>query len=137
MRSLLVRAAIAAALLAPAACGGGGSDSNGPVNPPPVTNPPPGTTPPPSTSTVDTVRITGGSFDPATLTVRAGRTVVWVSETSVLHTVTPDGHSQWTRRTTSAPGEVLRVTFGSAGAFPYYCEPHRSSGMTGQVTVQQ
>ena len=91
----------------------------------------------PGASTVDTVRIVGTTFQPTDLTVPAGREVVWINTSSgVFHTVTPDGHTQWSRVTTDAPGEVLRVTFGSAGQFPYYCEPHRSIGMTGTVTVQ-
>lgn len=129
MRVFLVRAALAAALFAPLACSSGGdAGSGGPVDPSPVD---------PSQGTVDTVRLTGSSFEPSTLTVRPGRTVVWVNTTSIVHTVTPDGHSQWANRTTSSPGEVLRVTFNNAGSFPYFCEPHRSAGMTGQIIVQQ
>jgi len=135
MRVLPVRAVAAALLLLPGACGGGGG-GGGPVDPPPVGSPPPATNPPPSQSTVDTVRLTGSSFEPSSLTVRTGRTVVWVNTTALVHTVTPDGHSRWTSRTTSTPEEVLRVTFDSAGTFPYYCEPHRSAGMTGRIVVQ-
>lgn len=129
MRVHPVRALTAAALLLSAACGGGG-DSSGPVDPAPVGNPSP------SQSTVDTVRLTGSTFEPSSLTVRPGRTVVWVNTTSLVHTVTPEGHNQWTSRTSGSPGEVLRVTFNSAGTFPYVCEPHRSAGMTGRIVVQ-
>ena len=123
MKALLVRcAAVATLLLVPAACSDD-DDPGGPTGP--------------STSTVDTVRLTGVAFEPANLTVRPGRTVVWVNTQAIFHTVTPQGHTQWTRATTSAPGEVLRVTFNSAGEFPYVCEPHASAGMVGRITVQQ
>lgn len=91
----------------------------------------------PQTTEVDTVRIVGTSFSPSSLTIAPGRTVVWVNTGSGGHTVTPDGHSEWNRATTNSEGEVLRVTFGSEGTFPYYCEPHRSIGMTGEIRVQQ
>lgn len=135
MTSPRIRLALAAALvLAPLACSGGGdggSATPGPTEPPPTNNPPP------STSTVDTIRMSGTSFEPSELTVRPGRTVVWVNTQSIFHTVTPEGHTQWSRATTNAAGEVLRVTFNAVGAFPYHCEPHRASGMTGRITVQQ
>lgn len=90
-----------------------------------------------ATSTVDTVRLSGTSFEPSNLTIKAGRTVVWVNTQSIAHTVTPDGHTAWQRTETSAPGEVLRVTMNSTGSFDYYCEPHRSQGMTGRIVVEQ
>lgn len=91
---------------------------------------------PPSEATVDTVRLVGTSFQPSSLTVRTGSTIVWVNTESMVHTVTPDGHSQWTRAETSSPGEVTRATIDAAGTYDYYCEPHRSVGMTGEIVVQ-
>lgn len=136
MKMTLVRVAALAVVLAPLACSGGGDSATGggPLNPPPTNTPP--ATPPPSQGTVDTVRLTGAAFEPENLTIRPGRTVVWVNTQPVFHTVTPDGHSQFSRATSSTVGEVLRVTFNSAGAFAYFCEPHRAAGMTGRITVQ-
>jgi plastocyanin len=91
---------------------------------------------PPATAEVDTVQISGTSFSPANLTVAPGRTVVWVYVSGGPHTVTPDGHTQWQSVSANSPGEVLRVTFNTAGTFDYYCEPHRSLGMTGEIVVQ-
>lgn len=90
----------------------------------------------PGGATVDTVRLVGTSFQPSSLTVKTGSTIVWVNTESMVHTVTPDGHSQWTRAETSSPGEVTRATIDAAGTYEYYCEPHRSAGMTGQIVVQ-
>lgn len=90
----------------------------------------------PAGATVDTVRMSGTTFSPSSLTVKTGSTIVWVNMESMTHTVTPDGHSQWARAESSSPGEVTRATITEAGTFNYYCEPHRSSGMTGRIVVQ-
>ena len=33
-------------------------------------------------------------------------------------------------------GETFEVRFDQVGTFPYYCNPHRSLGMTGTIIVQ-
>jgi len=120
-----LRLAAAALLLTLAACGGDGGGSNqGPTGPGPAAG------------SVDTVRLNGTSFQPANLTIQRGRTVVWVNTQPIFHTITPDGHNAWTSANTSTTGEALRVTFNSAGTFPYVCTPHISSGMVGTITVQ-
>lgn len=52
------------------------------------------------------------AFDPETITVTAGTTVVWKNTSSIAHTVT-------------VPGEYV-----------YYCIPHEPAGMAGVVTVE-
>lgn len=89
-----------------------------------------------TTVTTDTVRLSGTSFSPSRLTVKVGSTVVWVNTNSTFHTVTPDGHTQWARAETSGAGEVTRATLNAAGEFDYFCEPHQSQGMTGEIVVQ-
>lgn len=93
-------------------------------------------TPPPTEVTVDTVRLVGTTFQPSSLTVKSGSTIVWVNTEAMVHTVTPDGHSQWTRAETNSVGEVTRATITATGSYDYYCEPHRSAGMTGTIVVQ-
>lgn len=90
----------------------------------------------PAAGTVDTVRLTGTSFVPENLTIARGRTVVWVNTQALFHTITPDGHTQWSNVNTNSVGEALRVTFTTAGTFNYFCQPHRSLGMTGSIRVQ-
>lgn len=82
------------------------------------------------------VTLTNYEFTPGDLTIEPGTTVRWVNQTSMLHTVTPDGHSEWTAASLSEVGETFTHTFDTEGAFPYYCSPHRSLGMTGSVTVE-
>jgi plastocyanin len=91
----------------------------------------------PQTATTDTIRLSGTTFSPSSLTVKVGSTIVWVNTQNIFHTVTPNGHSKWSRTETSSTGEVLRVTINEAGTFDYFCEPHQSQGMTGRLVVQQ
>ncbi|MGK7311851.1 MAG: plastocyanin/azurin family copper-binding protein [Candidatus Longimicrobiales bacterium M2_2A_002] len=82
------------------------------------------------------VTLTNFEFTPGDLTIEPGTTVRWVNQTSTFHTVTPDGHSEWTESSLSEVGETFTHTFDTEGTFPYYCSPHRDLGMTGSVTVQ-
>ena len=54
----------------------------------------------------------------------------------MLHTVTPDGHTEWARWETTSTGQSFEHTFNTPGTYDYYCEPHRGMGMTGSITVQ-
>ena len=82
------------------------------------------------------VTLTNYEFTPADLTIEPGTTVRWVNQTNTFHTVTPDGHSEWASASLSEMGETFTHTFDTEGTFPYYCDPHRSLGMTGSVTVE-
>ncbi len=86
---------------------------------------------------VHVVELTGNNtFSPSSLTVETGSTVRWVNVTTTFHTVTPDGHSEWTRTETQAIETVLEVTFDTAGTFEYFCEPHQAVGMEGEIIVE-
>ena len=75
------------------------------------------------------------TFSPAEITIAPGTTVRWVNDSNLFHTVTPDGHDEWSSRDMPA-GEVFEHTFTAEGTYPYYCEPHLESGMTGTVVVE-
>ena len=87
-------------------------------------------------NTVEVHMTSGLRFDPAEVTIEPGTTVRWINDANIFHTITPDGHSAWSRATVSSAGETFSVTFNTEGVFPYYCEPHQSQGMTGTVTVE-
>lgn len=82
-------------------------------------------------------------FDPASFTVQTGDTVKWTWESGGHNVVpasqpsgadwegTPDGPG-----TTYPGGYTDSHTFETAGAYEYYCAPHRSVGMTGSFTVE-
>ena len=75
------------------------------------------------------------TFSPADVTIEPGTTVRWVNNSDLFHTVTPDGHSEWSHQDL-ASGATFEHTFETEGTFPYYCEPHLSQGMTGTITVE-
>lgn len=84
------------------------------------------------------IGLTGGlRFDPSEATITTGTTVRWVNRASIFHTVTPEGHSEWQDVSMTQSGETFEHTFGTAGTFDYFCQPHRGQGMTGIIRVEQ
>jgi plastocyanin len=88
----------------------------------------------------------GGSlvFEPAELTVAPGTTVKWVWESDNHNIVVesqPDGAS-W-EGTDGAPSKTYNTgheyshTFETTGTYEYFCQPHKTAGMVGSITVQE
>ena len=90
------------------------------------------------------------TFDPATLPIHVGDTVMWVwasgghsvvSGTVTGGTETPDGKFCSPSDTNcgsiqlSDMGATYQHTFTTAGSFPYYCLPHGNIGMVGTIEV--
>jgi plastocyanin len=75
------------------------------------------------------------TFSRPTLTISAGTAVRWVNVGSMLHTVTPDGHSEWTSTNLSNNGDTFIHTFDTPGTYEYFCQPHVGAGMRGTVIV--
>ncbi|MEX2467504.1 MAG: plastocyanin/azurin family copper-binding protein [Gemmatimonadota bacterium] len=76
------------------------------------------------------------TFSPATVTISSGTTIRWVSQSDMTHTVTPEGHSEWSSASLTASGQTFTHTFDDTGTFDYFCEPHLAQGMTGTITVE-
>ncbi|MDQ1711237.1 MAG: hypothetical protein QOE45_687 [Frankiaceae bacterium] len=80
-------------------------------------------------------------FDPATITVAVGGKVTWTNTGGGYHTVTggtagtPDSSSPIGDHQLAATGATAVVTFTKAGTYQYYCQPHQTLGMTGEVVV--
>lgn len=75
-------------------------------------------------------------FDPSSVTISPGTTVRWINDTPTFHTITPDGHSEWSRQEMNDQGQVFTHTFNNTGEFDYFCEPHQSIGMVGTIIVE-
>lgn len=75
------------------------------------------------------------TFSRPNLVIDAGTAVRWVNAGVMLHTVTPDGHTEWAAANLGSNGSTFTHTFDTPGTYEYYCEPHVGSGMTGTVTV--
>lgn len=82
------------------------------------------------------------AFSPSSFEVAAGETVVWTWDSSN-HNVRPSAQpddADWsgtpgTDGSTYDEGYTYAHTFEVAGAYEYYCAPHRSLGMTGSFEV--
>jgi plastocyanin len=117
-------------ILALAGCGSDGPGA--PVDPDPDPDPGPGQV----GGDVVEVGLRNLAFNPSTVRIKAGQTVRWVNKESMLHTVTPDGHTEWSAATLSTAEATFAHAFDKAGTYTYYCQPHRSGGMTGTVVVE-
>lgn len=90
---------------------------------------------PPADGNVVEVQLTDGlTFVPANVTIAPGMRVRWRRTSSLLHTVTPNGHQQWQEVVMVTNGQTFEQLFPVAGNFPYVCTIH--PGMSGTVIVQ-
>ena len=67
------------------------------------------------------------TFSPATITIKAGTTVVWTNMTGAPHTVTSDDGKTFDSgiaNPISASGGTFKFTFNTAGTFAYHCQIH-------------
>ncbi len=128
--------------LAIAGCGGSSSTT---ANTQPTATTPP-TVAPTAAATATTsgpeadVKMSGSvgsfQFNPATITIKVGTTVVWTNSTGVPHTSTSDASSavSWDSGVVN-PGAKFSMTFTQAGTFSYHCSFHPS--MLAKVIVTQ
>lgn len=82
----------------------------------------------PGTVSVD---IQGYAFNPSTITIPAGTTVIWTQMDSTDHTVTGSGFDSGTL----SQGQTFRRTFYDAGTYSYSCSIHPT--MIGTVIVTE
>lgn len=128
--ALAVKMAMVAAAIAVAAC-----SQTGPAYGPPTPN------------TAATVEMSGLSFGPTTVRVKAGDTVEWRNKSSFSHSVNADPArfpDDVAIPAGAAPfdsgrmpsGQVFRHRFTTPGTYKYVCLPHVDLGMAGTVVVE-
>ena len=78
------------------------------------------------------VRIENFSFEPQTLTVKPGTTVVFENDDDIPHLVVADDKSF--RSKALDTGDTYAFTFATAGDFAYFCGLHPH--MRGKITVR-
>lgn len=103
------------------------------------------------------VTIRGRSFEPATLTISVGDSVMWRNTESEPHTITayddsipPEGRyfssggfdsEEEARKEVAAglieAGDALSVGFEVPGTYEYFCIPHEDQGMKGTIIVEE
>ena len=79
----------------------------------------------------ETIKIANFTFDPPTLTVKAGTTVTWVNSDDIPHLVTEKDvklHSS-----ALDTNDKFSQTFSTAGTVEYFCAIHPR--MTGKIVV--
>ena len=81
-------------------------------------------------STTYPVLIINFSFNPASLTVNKGDTVIWTNNDSAPHQVVGDNLNGLVMN----KGQTFSQTFNSSGTFNYHCAIHPM--MTGVITVK-
>jgi amicyanin len=78
------------------------------------------------------VKIANFTFDPPTLTVKAGTTVTWINADDIPHVVSEkDGKF---RSSALDTGDKFSQTFSTAGTVEYFCAIHPH--MTGKIVVR-
>lgn len=90
------------------------------------------------------------TFDPDTVRIRVGETVLWRNGSALLHTVTADPARAANAASVSLPsgatpfdsgniepGATYTHTFTVAGEYKYFCVPHEAAAMVGWVVVSE
>jgi plastocyanin len=74
-------------------------------------------------------------FEPKSLTIKAGQTVVWVNNGADWHSVAAFDASFESDQI--APGETFSHTFTTPGIYKFICKHHARHGMIGEIVVTE
>ena len=91
--------------------------------------------PSPAFGATHLVRMKNFAFDPESLTINVGDTVLWTNTTTTGHNVVSDTSAWPAPALFTRPG-TFPFNFTEAGTYGYFCSPHKSFGMTGTIVVQ-
>ncbi|HLF54587.1 MAG TPA: cupredoxin family copper-binding protein [Candidatus Nanoarchaeia archaeon] len=80
------------------------------------------------------VQIRDFHFQPQSVNIKVGDTVVWTQQDSVQHTVTIVSGPESFDSGLLSQGQTFRYTFTKPGTYSYKCTPH--PGMTGRIFVE-
>jgi plastocyanin len=92
----------------------------------------------PGSASAATLGVSIGSqnaFNPASLTVSYGNTVIWTNNSSRHHTSTADLFNLWDEDLPTSDPTSDSILFPRAGAYAYHCEIHTSMHGTIRVTM--
>jgi plastocyanin len=114
-------------------CGGSSSPASSPVSATPVTS---GTPVPSGSSSVAIVMnaatLGAKAFNPDTITVAIGTSLMWTNTDTIAHTSTGDAGG-WNSGVIG-PGGTFSANFPTSGTYTYHCSIHPD--MVGTVVVQ-
>ncbi len=94
---------------------------------------------PAQTTSQSTITITPSGFQPSSLTVKAGETIVWSNQSGDIGNVSSSPHPTHTdypplNLGDIAPGASASLVFPTAGTYKYH--NHLNPGQFGSITVQ-
>ncbi len=88
-------------------------------------------------------------FEPALVTIQVGQIVEWKNASFVVHTVTADPAQALYQKDVHLPAranpfdsdrllpdEIYRRAFNVPGRYRYFCKPHETTGMSGEIIVE-
>jgi len=79
------------------------------------------------------IEIKGFAFNPASITISAGTTVIWTNQDSAPHRIISDSGNELGSGSIST-GQTYTHTFENPGTYDYHCSIHPS--MKGEIVVQ-
>jgi plastocyanin len=80
----------------------------------------------------NSISIKGFAFNPSTVNIKVGDSVIWTNEDSAPHTIVSDSGNEIGSGTLSS-GATYSHTFSTAGTYEYHCGIHTS--MKGKIIV--
>lgn len=80
------------------------------------------------------VEMTEHRFIPSKITIKKGDSIKFVNKSKNFHNVVSEKLKIRTKLIKK--GDFLVIKPGQVGNFSYYCQPHRSMGMTGEITIE-
>ncbi|MGA8614965.1 MAG: cupredoxin family copper-binding protein [Xanthobacteraceae bacterium] len=86
-----------------------------------------------SAAAAHSVSIDNFTFNPATLTVKAGTTVTWTNKDDIPHGIASSNNA-FTRSKAMDTDDSFSLTFTTPGTYQYFCYIHPH--MTGTIVVQ-
>ena len=87
-----------------------------------------------SSSKEHIIEMTEHKFIPSKITIKKGDSIKFVNKSKNFHNVVAEKLKIRTKLIKK--GDFLVIKPRQAGNFSYYCQPHKSMGMTGEVTVE-
>lgn len=85
-------------------------------------------------STEHIVEMTTHRFIPSKITIKRGDSIKFVNKSTNFHNVVVEKLKIRTKLIKN--GQFLVIKPDQVGVFSYYCQPHRSMGMVGEVTIE-
>jgi plastocyanin len=80
------------------------------------------------------VEMTAHRFVPSKITIKKGDSIKFVNKSKNFHNVVVEKLKIRTKLIKK--GDFLVISPSGLGKFDYYCQPHRSMGMVGEITIE-